>query len=77
MLGWIAVTNHFAIEAGILFAIQFIWQFPHFWAIAWVSDDDYTKAGFKMLPGNKGKSTAFKALMYTCLLYTSPSPRDT
>lgn len=68
MLGWIAVTNNFAIEAGILFAIQFIWQFPHFWAIAWVSDDDYTKAGFKMLPGNKGKSTAFKALMYTMFL---------
>ena len=68
MLGWIAVTNHFAIEAGILFAIQFIWQFPHFWAIAWVSDDDYTKAGFKMLPGNKGKSTAFKAFMYTMFL---------
>ena len=68
MLGWVAVTNDFAIEAGILFAIQFIWQFPHFWAIAWVSDEDYTKAGFKMLPGEKGKATAFKTLIYTLFL---------
>jgi len=68
MLGWVAVSNDFAIEAGILFAIQFIWQFPHFWAIAWVSDEDYTKAGFKMLPGEKGKATAFKTLIYTLFL---------
>ena len=68
MLGWVAVSNNFAIEAGILFAIQFIWQFPHFWAIAWVSDDDYTKAGFKMLPGVKGKATAFKTLIYSFFL---------
>ena len=40
MLGWIAVSNNFAIEASILFAIQFIWQFPHFWSIAWISNDD-------------------------------------
>lgn len=68
MLGWVAVSNDFGIEAGILFAIQFIWQFPHFWAIAWVSDEDYTKAGFKMLPGEKGKSTASKALIYSLFL---------
>ena len=68
MLGWVAVTNDFAIEACILFAIQFIWQFPHFWAIAWVSDEDYNKAGFKMLPGKKGKATAFKTLIYTLFL---------
>jgi heme o synthase len=68
MLGWVAVSNDFAIEAGILFAIQFIWQFPHFWAIAWVSDEDYTKAGFKMLPGKKGRATAFKTLIYTLFL---------
>ena len=68
MLGWVAVSNNFAIEAGILFAIQFIWQFPHFWAIAWVSDDDYIKAGFKMLPGVKGKATAFKTLIYSFFL---------
>ena len=53
MLGWVAVTNDFDIEPGILFAIQFIWQFPHFWAIAWVCNEDYQKAGFKMLPGEK------------------------
>ena len=53
MLGWVAATNDFDIEPGILFAIQFIWQFPHFWAIAWVCNDDYKKAGFMMLPGKK------------------------
>jgi len=68
MLGWVAVTNDFSIEAGILFAIQFIWQFPHFWAIAWVSDEDYSKAGFKMLPGEKGKGTAAKTLIYSLFL---------
>ena len=55
MLGWVAATNDFDIEPGILFAIQFIWQFPHFWAIAWVCNDDYEKAGFMMLPGKKDK----------------------
>ena len=68
MLGWVAISNNFGIEAGLLFAIQFIWQFPHFWAIAWVSDDDYTRAGFKMLPGEKGKNTASKALVYSLFL---------
>ena len=43
MLGWVAATNDFDIEPGILFAIQFIWQFPHFWAIAWVTHEDYLK----------------------------------
>jgi protoheme IX farnesyltransferase len=68
MLGWVALSNSFEIEALILFAIQFIWQFPHFWAIAWSSNDDYLKAGFKMLPGPKNKSTALKALTYTLFL---------
>lgn len=68
MLGWVAVTNSYDIEALILFSIQFIWQFPHFWAIAWVSSEDYQKAGFKMLPGPKDRSTAFKALIYTIFL---------
>lgn len=67
MLGWVAATNGLGIEALILFAIQFIWQFPHFWSIAWVLDDDYKKAGFKMLPANGGrvKSSAFLVLVYT------------
>jgi protoheme IX farnesyltransferase len=70
MIGWVAVTNKFGLEPGILFAIQFIWQFPHFWAIAWVLDDDYKKAGIKLLPSAGGRdiSTAFKIMIYTLLL---------
>ena len=66
MLGWVAATNKFGIEPGILFMIQFFWQFPHFWSIGWLSDDDYKKAGLKMLPtGKKDKSTAFQIVFYT------------
>ena len=66
MLGWVAVTNKFSIETGILFMIQFFWQFPHFWAIGWFSHDDYIKAGFKMLPsGKRDNSTAFQIVFYT------------
>ena len=66
MLGWIAATNEFGIEPGTLFMIQFFWQFPHFWAIAWFLYDDYKKAGFFMLPnGRRDKSTALQAVLYT------------
>ncbi|MCX2681797.1 heme o synthase [Galbibacter sp. EGI 63066] len=66
MLGWVAATNDFGIEPGTLFMIQFFWQFPHFWAIGWMLDDDYKKAGFKMLPtGKKDKATVFQIIMYT------------
>jgi len=66
MLGWVAATNEFGIEPGTLFMIQFFWQFPHFWALAWMLDEDYKKAGFKMLPtGNKDKGTAVQIIMYT------------
>ena len=66
MLGWVAFSNNFGIEPGVLFMIQFFWQFPHFWAIGWMLDDDYKKAGFKMLPtGKKDKTTAFLIVMYT------------
>ena len=66
MLGWVAVTNKFSIETGILFMIQFFWQFPHFWAIGWVSHDDYKRAGFKMLPtGKRDNATAFQIVFYT------------
>lgn len=69
MIGWVAAsTNDFDIEPGLLFAVQFIWQFPHFWAIAWVCNNDYKKAGFKMLPGKKDKSTAWKNVVYTFFL---------
>jgi len=70
MIGWVAATNHFGWEPGILFAIQFFWQFPHFWAIAWVADDDYRRAGFKLLPaqGKKGFDTAIQIMIYTLFL---------
>lgn len=67
MLGWVAATNHLGLEALILFAIQFIWQFPHFWALAWILDDDYKKAGFRMLPAADGRSktSALQIAVYT------------
>lgn len=66
MLGWVAHTNYFGIEPGVLFMLQFFWQFPHFWAIAWMLDEDYKKAGFKMLPtGKKDQGTAFQIIVYT------------
>lgn len=70
MLGWVAATGSFSVEAWIVFAIQFIWQFPHFWAIAWVIDEDYKRAGFKMLPsrGGRDKSSAFQVLVYSLSL---------
>lgn len=70
MIGWLAATGKFGLEPGILFAIQFFWQFPHFWAIAWVSHDDYTKAGFKLLPSKGGQdlSSAIQMMTYTLFL---------
>ncbi len=69
MLGWVAATNNFGIEAGTLFMIQFFWQFPHFWAIGWFLFDDYKKAGFFMLPtGKRDKKTALQTILYTVWL---------
>jgi protoheme IX farnesyltransferase len=70
MLGWIAAKNEIGFEAIMLYVIQFIWQFPHFWAIAWNLYDDYKKVGFKMLPSKEGrtKSTAFLTMVYTSAL---------
>ncbi|SHI56859.1 protoheme IX farnesyltransferase [Hymenobacter daecheongensis DSM 21074] len=70
LIGYVAATNILGLEALVLFGIQFMWQFPHFWAIAWVLDDDYKKAGFKMLPtpGGKDMRTAFQIMTYTLLL---------
>ncbi|MBC8767213.1 protoheme IX farnesyltransferase [Arenibacter sp. BSSL-BM3] len=66
MLGWVAATDNFGIEPGTLFMIQFFWQFPHFWALGWMLDEDYKKGGFKMLPtGKKDKGTALQIIMYT------------
>mgnify|MGYP006192375023 FL=1 len=76
MLGWVAATNNFGIEAGTLFLIQFFWQFPHFWAIGWFLYEDYEKAGFFMLPtGKKDKGTALQVILYTLwLIVTSLLP---
>lgn len=70
LLGWTAATGVISHEAMIIFGIQFIWQFPHFWAIAWVADEDYKRAGFKLLPvkGEKDMKTAFQIMTYTLFL---------
>ena len=69
MLGWVAATNDFGIEAGTLFLIQFFWQFPHFWAIGWFLFDDYKRGGFFMLPtGQRNKGTAMQVILYTMWL---------
>lgn len=71
LLGWTAATGAITYEALIIFGIQFIWQFPHFWAIAWVADDDYKRAGFKLLPSNgkRDLNTAIQIMIYTmCLI---------
>ncbi len=69
MLGWVAATNQFGIEAGILFMIQFFWQFPHFWAIGWLQDEEYKKAGFNMLPMNtKDKAAVKQIIFYTIIM---------
>ena len=69
MLGWVAATGSFGIEAGTLFLIQFFWQFPHFWAIGWFLYEDYEKGGFYMLPtGKKDNKTATQIILYTIWL---------
>lgn len=69
MLGWVAATNQFGIEAGFLFLIQFFWQFPHFWAIGWLQFEEYKKAGFNMLPmGKKDKSAIKQIIFYTVIM---------
>ncbi len=68
MLGWVAATNKFGIEAGFLFLIQFFWQFPHFWAIGWLQFEEYKKAGFYMLPMNKKNTGAIKQIIFYTLI---------
>lgn len=66
MLGWVAATGSFGIEAGTLFMIQFFWQFPHFWSLGWWLYDDYKEGGFFMLPtGKRDKGTAIQIILYT------------
>ncbi|MBE7647066.1 heme o synthase [Tenacibaculum finnmarkense] len=69
MLGWVAATGHFGIEAGFLFMIQFFWQFPHFWAIGWLQFEEYNKAGLHMLPmDKKDKGAVIQIIFYTCIM---------
>jgi heme o synthase len=70
LIGWVAGTDELSIGGWILFAIQFFWQFPHFWAIAWVAYNDYARAGFKLLPDKGGptKYAAVQALLYSVIL---------
>lgn len=70
MLGYVAATGSFGLGPGLLFAMQFMWQFPHFWAIAWVLEEDYARAGFRLLPsrGGSDRSSAFLILLYTLFM---------
>lgn len=70
MLGAIAASGEFGLVPGVLFFVQFIWQFPHFWAIAWVAFDDYKDGGFSLLPSKTGKTkaSAFQIMIYSFIL---------
>lgn len=70
LIGWAAGDDKLSMGGWVLFALQFLWQFPHFWAIAWISHTDYTTAGFKLLPSEKGptKFTALQTVIYSLLL---------
>lgn len=69
LLGWVAATDDFGLAVGILFAIQFLWQFPHFISISWIRDDEYKKAGFKMIyGGEKGVYPALLAFIISILM---------
>jgi len=67
LIGWVAATGHFEMGGWVLFSLQFFWQFPHFWAIAWVAFDDYNRAGMRMLP-TRERETKFTAIQ--CMLYS-------
>jgi protoheme IX farnesyltransferase len=70
LIGWAAGNDRLSAGGWILFAIQFFWQFPHFWAIAWIAHKDYAAAGFKLLPSTEGptKYSAIQAVIYSLLL---------
>jgi heme o synthase len=70
LIGWVAATDSFSTGGWVLFGIQFLWQFPHFWAIAWLAHKDYTTAGFKLLPADKGPTsfTAMQSIIYSALM---------
>ena len=70
LIGWVAGNDDFSYAGLALFLIQFLWQFPHFWAIAWVSHTDYSRVGFKLLPAKEGPTrfTALQSIMYAVLM---------
>ena len=70
LIGWVAASGNIGMGAILIFSLQFMWQFPHFWAIAWVADEDYSKAGIRLLPSAGGKNflTAFQIMFYTMFL---------
>ena len=69
LLGWVAATGGFSAAALSLFLLQFFWQFPHFWAIAWILDEDYKKAGYRLLPsGDRNQSSAQQIIIYSATL---------
>lgn len=70
LIGWVAATGELSVGGWVLFLIQFFWQFPHFWAIAWVAFDDYIKAGIRMLPSKEGRSrfTGLQCMFYSIVL---------
>lgn len=70
MIGAVAASGVYSFVPGILFFIQFVWQFPHFWAIAWVANEDYKAGGFSLLPSASGRSkqSALQIAIYSLLL---------
>ncbi|MDG2310757.1 MAG: heme o synthase [Flavobacteriales bacterium] len=73
MIGYVAATGEFGVEPGTLFAVQFMWQFPHFWAIAWLGHEDYSKVGYKMLPFNSGLTERSASLILLYTLFCIPT----
>ena len=73
MIGYVAATGAFGVEPGTLFAVQFMWQFPHFWAIAWLAHEDYSKVGYKMLPFNSGLTERSASLILLYTLFCIPT----
>jgi protoheme IX farnesyltransferase len=77
MIGYVCATGKIDFIAVVLFSIQFVWQFPHFWSIAWLQYDDYKKAGIMLLPSESGKTrfSAVQNVIYcTVLLVVSSIP---
>lgn len=70
LIGWAAGQEALTLGGWILFAIQFFWQFPHFWAIAWIAHKDYSNAGFKLMPSVQGptKYSAIQSVVYSLVL---------